>query len=234
MMDKHHLQVGSGWGLRAGAGSPALAEGQETVPPPSPPSQTQGMVRPFLMEKWAGGSAHWLPPPALFRGLQGPKACISRGDSKGYEEGNVAAFFFSGELRISVTRGPHGRAMPPAPSHYPPARPAALTRQSHQKQLARVCSERPEVCKTDSAVLHFSSLARVFIAAEGTAWAGAPSWPSPDNSSARQNAWWSRSKLPAFQGFIWRRKRALEFGSAQHQLFLRASNDGTSLLGRGK
>ena len=78
-------------------------------------------------------------------------------------------FFFSGELRISVTRGLHGRAMPPAPSYYPPAGSAALNWQSHQQQPATVCSERPEVCKTDSAVLHFSLLARVFIAAEGTA-----------------------------------------------------------------
>lgn len=31
-------------------------------------------------------------------------------------------FFFPGELRISVTRGPHGRAMPPAPSYLSPRR----------------------------------------------------------------------------------------------------------------
>ena len=178
----------------AGASEQVLAalpqqRGKRGFPHPHPiPDPRDGQILPHGKIELEGLPTGFLP--RLFsEACKGQRPAFPGETVRATRRGALQHFFFSGELRISVTRGPHGRAMPPAPSHYPPARPAALTRQSHQKQLARVCSERPEVCKTDSAVLHFSSLlARVFIAAEGTAGAGAPSWPSLDNSSARQNA----------------------------------------------
>lgn len=120
-MDRHHLRVGSDprprWGVDGAAEQGLWAQppqrGKEPVPFP-PRLSPVGTVSSFLIPKWSGPLS---TSPASCSGLQGPQACISRGE--GGLQGELGNTFLFGGQHITVTRGPHGRAMPPARPHYP-------------------------------------------------------------------------------------------------------------------
>lgn len=169
------------------------AEGQETPPPPHPrtPSQSPGHGQTLPNRKMSWRIAHWLPPRPLFRSLQGLKACISRGDSRGYEEGAWQHFFFfrrasyqcdkggpkEGDAASSVALSPAqpNRLVHPAKSASAAARQFAVSGQRFAKQTAPSCI-------SPSCSLEFLLQLRALHEQ------GALSWPSPTTASARQNA----------------------------------------------
>lgn len=190
MMDKHHLQVGSGWSLRAGAGGPASAEGQETPPSPAPHPipEPRAWSDPSESKNELAGLPTGLLPAPLFRSLQGLKACISRGDSRGYEEGSVAAFFFrrasyqcdkgaprEGDAASSVALSPRTTGCVNPAKSPAAARQFAVSGQRFAKQTAPSC-------------ISLSCSLEFLLQPRAPHEQGAPSWPSPDNRSARQNA----------------------------------------------
>lgn len=84
--------------------------------------------------------------------------------------------------------------MPPARPHYL-CTTGCLNAAKLPAAPDRVCCERPEVCKTDSHVLHFLSRSS-FYCSRGPGVSYPPTPPSHDSRSARQKTWWSRSELP--------------------------------------
>lgn len=214
MMDKHHLQVGSGWSLRAGAGGPASAErGSKSAPSPHPrtPSpEPRARSDPSKSKNELASLPTGFLPAPLFRSLQGLSLHF-RGDSRGYEEGawqHFFFFFFFRRASYQCDKGPK-EAMPPAPVALSPTatgcvNPAKSPAAARQFAVSgqRFAKQTAPSCISPSCSLEF------YCSRAPLEQGPRPGPPRQPLSEAKRLM--VSSKLPAFQGFIWRRKRVLQ------------------------
>lgn len=171
---------------------PCLSGGARDAPLPPPPHpipEPRARSDPSKSKNELASLPTGFLPAPLFRSLQGLKACISRGDSRGYEEGSVAAFFFfrrasyqcdkgaprEGDAASSVALSPRTTGCVNPAKSPAAARQFAVSGQRFAKQTAPSCI-------SPSCSLEF------LLQPRAPHEQGAPSWPSPDNRSARQNA----------------------------------------------